>query len=121
LRSFNDEKQITLFSFAQQRNEIVLNWTDNVKSFVADTPIIIPQFQNEYFEYNADKKVLFFRQSFKVSGYVAANSLQVTNVAYENITREQLGSLSASNLPTAINPNLCLTYAFCNYKRGKRF
>ena len=96
----------TIFSFAQQKNEVVLNWVDNVKSFVAETPVSIPQFQAENFTYDADSKTVFFSRSFPVSGYVDKNSVQVTNVVYESITREQLGDLSATNIPLSINAKI---------------
>jgi hypothetical protein len=96
----------SIFSFAQQRTEIVLNWTDNVKSSLGGVPMAIPQFQNEYVSYDADTKQLFFSHSFPVSGPVAEKSLQIDNIVYENMTADKLGSLSAAAVPAAINAGI---------------
>lgn len=101
----------TIFSFAQQKNEIVLNWTDNMKSFVADVKVTIPQFQNEYLDFDFHHKQLFFRYAFPVSGFVPKNSLQIQNVVYESINREQLGDLSVKNIPSSINADISVSKA----------
>ncbi|MDV6168243.1 type IX secretion system sortase PorU [Flavobacterium sp. DG1-102-2] len=95
-----------IVSFAQQKKEIVLNWTDNVKSFVYQKQVVLPQFQGEYFDYNADYNQEFFSYSFKVDGTVVPSSLQLTNIVYESITREQLGNLSVSLIPLAVNASI---------------
>jgi hypothetical protein len=96
----------SIFSFAQQRNDIVLNWTDNVKSSLGGIAMVIPQFQHEYVDYDADTKALFFSHSFPVTGPVDKKSLQITNVVYEEMPANKLGSLSASAIPTAINAGI---------------
>ena len=101
----------SILSFAQQKNEIVLNWTDNVKSFVADVEVTIPQFQNQYVDFDFHQKQLFFRYSFPVSGYVPKSSLQINNVVYESVTREQLGDLLVKNIPSAINADIVVSKA----------
>ncbi len=96
----------SFFSFAQQRNEIVLNWVDNVKSSVGDIGVTIPQFQHEYMDFRFHEKQLFFHHSFPVAGFVGEKSLQITNIVYESMTREQLAQLSASAVPSDINAKI---------------
>lgn len=88
-----------LVSYGQQRTEVVLNWVDNVSSAVGTSTIIMPQFTGGNMDYNADKKQLFFVSSVAVGAPANANSLQLSNIIYESITREQLGGLSISAIP----------------------
>lgn len=83
-----------------------MNWTDNVKSSIGDISVVVPQFQAEYTSLDADKRQLMFGYSFPVSGTVAENSLQISNVVYESMTREQLGWLLPSVVPAALNPSV---------------
>ncbi|RZJ74897.1 MAG: type IX secretion system sortase PorU [Flavobacterium sp.] len=96
----------SFLSFAQQNAEIVLSWTDNVKTSVGEVAVTIPQFQGEYMNFIPDKKVLLLSATIPVSSAVAENSLQVTNIVYESITRQQLGELSATAVPSAINASV---------------
>lgn len=101
----------SFFSFAQQRNEIVLVWTDNVKSYIGEASVVIPQFQHKYTDYRHSSKELFFRYSFPVAGNVAESSLQINNIIYESMTREQLAGLSPSAIPSAINAKIMTSKA----------
>lgn len=96
----------TFLSFGQQKGEIVLNWVDNVKSSIGDVEILIPQFQSQYMDFNTTSKELLFLHSFPVSSPIKENSLQITNITYENVTREQLGQLSVALLPVTINAKI---------------
>lgn len=93
----------TVFSFAQQRNEIVLNWTDNTKSSLAGISFVVPVFQDQYYSYDANAKAVFFSHAFPVSSPVDQKSLQINNVVYESMPADKLGSLSATAIPSAIN------------------
>jgi hypothetical protein len=93
----------SLLSFGQQKNDVVLNWTDGVKTSVGDRAIAIPQFDSQYMDYNADKKELFFIQKFPVATAIRENSVQITNVIYESITPKQLGNLDGAAVPSAVN------------------
>lgn len=101
----------SIFSFAQQRNEIVLNWTDNVKSSLAGFAVITPQFQSEYVSYDVNAKRLFFAHSFPVAGPAAEKSLQINNIVYESMQADKLGSLSAAAIPTEINASIVSSQA----------
>ena len=92
----------TLLSFGQESGSIVLTWTDNIKSSIGDKAIIMPQLQNEYFDYDVASSQVFVSKTIKIQGVARASSLQVNNIVYEAITVEQLGDLSRA-LPSAIN------------------
>ncbi|MHA3787374.1 type IX secretion system sortase PorU [Flavobacterium hauense] len=96
----------SLFSFAQQRGEIILNWTDGVKSSLAGKPLVLPQFQQEYFDYDADRNVIRFAHAFPVSGPVDQKSLQISNIVYESVTADKFGSLSVKAITADINSGI---------------
>ncbi|WP_444653854.1 type IX secretion system sortase PorU [Flavobacterium sp.] len=96
----------SLVSFGQQRGEVVLEWRDNVKVLVGTSPVSIPQFQDEYCSYDASGKQVSFRNSIVIDATASPESLAITNILYENVTPAQLGTLSLSALPAAINAKL---------------
>lgn len=96
----------TLLSFGQQKQDIVLKWTDNVVSYLEDKQITLPEFDAKYMSYDQKSGQIFFSTSFSVTANVNPASLQVTNVVYESISREILGSLLEKALPTALNEHL---------------
>ena len=100
----------SLLSFGQQRGDVVLEWTDNVKSLIGTAEISIPKFQDENTSYDYSKKQLFFQNNLPVSAAADPNSLTITNVVYESMTAAQLGTLSTA-LPAAINAKLASSKA----------
>lgn len=96
----------SIFSFAQQRTEIVLNWTDNTTFSLGGTTLVIPAFQNEYMSYDASYKSVSFLHSFPVSSPVAEKSLQIDNIVYESMPANKLGALTAAAIPAAINASV---------------
>ncbi len=96
----------SLVSFGQQRGDVVLEWADNVKSFMGESELNIPQFQAEYFMYQDARKQLFFQSNLPVSAPADPNSLTITNIVYENMTAAQLGTLSKSAIPSNVNARL---------------
>ncbi|KGO87364.1 peptidase C25 [Flavobacterium rivuli WB 3.3-2 = DSM 21788] len=93
----------SLLSYGQQGGQIVLNWVDNVPLHIVDKPISLPQFENEYMNFDPVAKQLSFYYTFETPGIVNPASLRVTNVVYEGITQSQLGGLTISNIPASIN------------------
>ncbi|AWH86890.1 peptidase C25 [Flavobacterium album] len=100
----------SLLSFGQQRGEVVLEWTDNVKSLIGTTQISIPQFQIENTSYDSSRKQLFFQNNLPVSAAADPNSLTITNIVYESMTVAQLGTLSTA-LPASVNAKLASSKA----------
>ncbi|RZJ65708.1 MAG: type IX secretion system sortase PorU, partial [Flavobacterium sp.] len=96
----------SLLSFAQQRGDVVLTWTDNVKTSVGEVSVTLPQFQGEYMNYNPDRRTLAFSYTFQVPSPVSESSLQISNIIYESVTQQQLGELSVASVPTALNAGI---------------
>lgn len=97
---------ITLLSMGQQRNTIALSWNDNVVSAIGEASIVIPQFQNEFMSFDAGNRRLFARINIPVTSPVNGNSLTISNIVYESITKEQLGDLYEPAIPSGINAQL---------------
>jgi len=100
---------VTFFCFGQQREELVVEWKPAEKFYIDSIPFLIPQFKIENLEFNAVDKTLFFRKRINVQAPVDENSLQISNIVYEPIAREDLKDLSFSKLPTQLNATINYT------------
>jgi hypothetical protein len=96
----------SVLSYGQQGGKVVLNWKDNVFTYIGEDPFTMPQFQDDYMGFDPSVKQLFLLNKFEVSASVNPESLQVTDVVYETITTAQLGGLAIAGIPTAINATL---------------
>ncbi len=97
---------LTYASFAQQKENITIEWIDNSGIYSEQTQIKMPTFKSSSFSYDYEKKAIFFTLKIPVNGFADETSLQITNVVYENITAAQLGELPASSLPNSINASI---------------
>jgi len=93
-------------SFAQQRGDVVINWSEKQEVNYGDYKAIVPLFSMENFHFNTSKKEIFFDLKLPQSTDIAENSLQITNIVYEPMTAAQLGSLSTKAIPGQINATL---------------
>lgn len=95
-----------LVGFAQQKNDIVLEWKEPSPVQVGDTTVVLPQFQGKYMQYDTSRRQLSFSYTFATAGAVNPESLQLDNIIYESVTAGQLGQLSTNNLPTTVNATI---------------
>ncbi|WP_447635988.1 type IX secretion system sortase PorU [Flavobacterium microcysteis] len=93
-------------SFAQQRDNISIEWIDNSGIYSEQIQIKAPIFKSSRFHFDYDKKAVFFNLKIPVSGFADESSLQITNIVYETISREQLGDLRISSIPSSIEASL---------------
>ncbi|ESU20925.1 hypothetical protein FCR2A7T_12470 [Flavobacterium cauense R2A-7] len=100
---------VTFFCFGQQREELVVEWKPAEKFYIDSIPFLIPQFKIENLEFNAVDKTLLFRKRINVQAPVDENSLQISNIVYEPIAREDLKDLSFGKLPTQLNATINYT------------
>ncbi len=100
---------VTFFCFGQQREELVVEWKPAEKFYIDSIPFLIPQFKIENLEFNAVDKTLLFRKRINVQVPVDENSLQISNIVYEPIAREDLKDLSFGKLPTQLNATINYT------------
>lgn len=97
---------ISNFSFAQQTDKIILNWNEGPLYFSEGNKVTIPHFQAEYFNYTDSNRTIFFAKKLQVSSAVNENSLIISNVEYETIPVEKLGSLDGKMVPTTIKATI---------------
>ena len=93
----------TAFVFAQQKGEITIHWTEKATANVGDQKITLPQFDPLNFQFDHYSKQLFFNFKIPLTKEINENSIQITNVVYENILAPELGDLSLSAIPTTPN------------------
>jgi hypothetical protein len=91
------------FVFAQQKGEITIHWTEKATTNVGDQKITLPQFDPLNFQFDHYTKQLFFNFKIRLTQEVNENSIQITNIVYENIPVSELGDLSLSATPTTPN------------------
>lgn len=97
---------LSFFGYGQRSETFILNWSDeNAKSYFGSRVVSTPQFQPQYMDYSNGEQV-FFSVRIPSASAVNESSLQITNIVYESITREQLGDLKPANLPATINASL---------------
>jgi len=93
---------ISLTSLAQQKETLTLEWTEKsgLKSEYID--IKIPTFNLNSFHYDYEKRAMKYVKKITTQGFVDEKSLQITDVVYEPISRENLGDLNIAALPNAL-------------------
>lgn len=90
---------ICLTLFGQKQQNIVLQWNNNPLLFSDNIQYDIPNFQTEYFYFDSSNRQIFFHFDFPVNDFVTQNDLEVSNIVYETISREELGSLDVEKIP----------------------
>jgi len=93
---------VSSISFAQQTENISIEWVDNSGLFSEDTSIKIPVFNSPSFSYDYISKAIFFKLKIPVAGFADENSLKITNIIYETIPQSKLGALSVNSIPNSI-------------------
>ncbi|WP_309640273.1 type IX secretion system sortase PorU [Flavobacterium sp.] len=94
---------ISTLTFAQQRGEMTINWTGKSIVNVGEEKVTLPQFNPLNFQFDNYTKQLYFNFKIPVTNEINENSIQITNIVYESMTRAELGDLSVSNTPNAPN------------------
>lgn len=90
---------------AQQGN-VSLEWKDGYRASVGNFQFMIPAFQPENMDFDTETKQVSYGLNMPATGPVNEASLVISDITYQNITKEQLGEISAKNLPSAINAKL---------------
>lgn len=99
----------SFFCFSQQREQLVVEWKPAEKFYIDSIPFFIPQFKIENLEFNPVDKTLLFRKRISVQAPVDQNSLVISNLVYETITKEALKDLSFTKLPSQLNATINYT------------
>lgn len=102
---------ISLEVISQERHSIVLNWTKDNTFRIENYSLKIPSFQPSNFFYDDSNKSIFFNETKKTQGVFDENSLQISSINYETITKSDLGDLNSLKIPTSINATLVNSFA----------
>ncbi len=97
---------IPFVSFAQIKGDISIEWLEKKEMSFGDFKVNIPQFYGNAYDYDPNKKMLFYTLKLSESNAFNENSIQVTNIVYETITIDQLGDLALENIPKKPNESL---------------
>lgn len=97
---------IPLFSFAQTKGTVAIEWLQNNEMFVGENKMYIPQFAGNGFNFDSSKKAIYLTLKIEESGVYSENSLQISNVIFEPVTMSQLGDLDLSTIPKTIESAL---------------
>ena len=93
-------------SFAQKELNINLDWKDTPLMFSENISVNVPHFQSKYFYYDGGENIILFTYSYLNS---SENDFVISNITYENITREQLGRLDSEKLPKEIHKEISVS------------
>lgn len=112
-------KKILLFLFltlsfeviSQERHSIVINWAKDNLFHLEDYSIKTPSFQARNFNLDDSNKRIFFNETKKTQGIFNENSLQITEIEYETISKADLGDLNLVAIPNNINATLKNSFA----------
>lgn len=96
----------SFFCYGQQQGEVVLNWSNKSTFIIGDYKLTIPQFNPDNFQFDPEKKEVFFILKIPQSFRVSENALEIKNVIYENISIVELGDLSTTVIPSSLNATI---------------
>lgn len=97
---------ISLTSFAQQKENISIEWIDNSGIFSESYKIKTPIFKGSSFNFNYENRSITYVKKVSVNGFADESSLLITDITYETVSREQLGELNISKISTSINAKI---------------
>lgn len=97
---------ISLTSIAQQKESVSIEWIDNSGINSEQIKIKVPVFHSSSFNYNYENRSITYVKKVPVNGFADESSLQITDIAYETVTKEQLGELNTAKISTSINAKI---------------
>ena len=89
--------------YSQQSNAISVDWLEKTSFVFGEHKLNIPQFSTDSFNFDFIKKEITFVKKIPINYKIDENSMQITNINYENISESQLGDLSKKNINSTIN------------------
>ena len=97
---------ISIAAFSQQKGNITLLWSEKSELSYGPFKYYIPQIKSENFSFDNSKRAVFYSLNLPQTGIIDENSLQITNVIYDDISITELGDLNSKNIPNSINASL---------------
>lgn len=91
---------------AQFSGEVSLEWSESLKYSYGSFEVNIPQIKTNGFDFDLSKKQIFFNIKLDQATTIDENSIQISNIVFENISESDLGELNKKNIPSNVNPKL---------------
>ena len=104
--------------FGQQK-QFNINWNGHKVLETAYSKIEVPAFDANHFSYSDRDGILFFAQWDSNGGLIDENSVQLTNVVYETISKNELKDLNTELIPNS--PKFILNNTNARGKRAHYF
>jgi hypothetical protein len=96
----------SIATFSQQKGNVSLLWTEKSELSFGSYKYYIPQIKSQNFSFDNSKSVISYSLNLSQTELIDENSLQITNVIYEDISIDELGDLNLKNIPNSINATL---------------
>ena len=104
---------------AQQSETIALQWAKQVDYHFDNYSFKIPQFQPEYFEWDATQKKITFSKVIPLNQ--PAYAITISNVVYQSISAEELYDIDPKSIPKTIQFTTEIVKARAEYKGVLQF
>ncbi|NND10500.1 MAG: type IX secretion system sortase PorU, partial [Flavobacteriaceae bacterium] len=88
-----------------QSELVSINWEDSRVYQTERSTIILPSFQEANFNFNFDHGIKFTKQ-WKTNAPIGENSINVSNVTYSSISRDDLQDLNPATIPDQLEYSL---------------
>ncbi|MBO3117308.1 type IX secretion system sortase PorU [Winogradskyella sp. DF17] len=101
---------VCLIGFGQQK-EFALNWNGSAILENEFGRVEIPKFDDKHFNYDAQRGLFYFAQWNSNGGLIDEDNVNLVNVVYETITKEELKDLNTALIPNQPKLNVYNTSA----------
>lgn len=102
--------------FAQQTENVSINWNSNFNFDTGESIIKIPQFDLEHLNVDVSQKKIQFRKLVSVTSNTLASSLIITNLNLQTISEAELHDLNKAVIPSSIDAKLEVVRARDDFK-----
>ena len=100
---------ISIATFSQKKGDVSFVWIEKSELTYNSFKFNIPQIKSDNFTFDISKKTINYNLNLPQSELIDENSLQITNIIYEDISISELGDLNLKNIPNSINSKLFST------------
>ena len=102
--------------FAQQTENVLINWNSNLNFDTGESTIKIPQFDLEHLNVDVSQKKIQFRKLVSVTSNTLASSLVITNLNFQTVSEAELHDLNKAVIPNSIDAKLEVVRARDDFK-----
>jgi len=89
--------------FSQINGDFTIDWQSKKEMSYGEQKLIIPYFSGNSFRFDTTKKSITLMLNLNQSAFSNSNSIQLSNVIYEQISSSELGDLTLNNIPERPN------------------